>query len=465
MVENNFCENLIISYVFPPADDVSGIVQAKRILTDKKLVDIIVTDGGNNLSFDFAEFTKEYINEKIVIGMNGKRMDFPKTILEFIDKAMGELESRNHNYNTISSICWRVSNHLLALEYKFKHPDVFWSAEFSDPMLYDIFNEVRYHKLDDAKYINHLNEELSKLGNYSLIENPSNLYFIVEYLTYLFADEVIFTNENQREIMLSQHPVDVYDMVMSKSRICPVPTLDSKYYYLNEADVDLDENYINIAFFGTYYPNRHFESIFYAFDSLNHKYKDKIKLHMYVSDTKFVKDLIEGLDIKDNIVINEIVDYLDFLNLTTKFDVLIATDLVTHDNFKINPYLPSKIADYAGSGRDIWMIYEKGSVMSKSDIKYKSDVRDYSTSRDVLIDILEDYGYVDENLSYDEYYFDKRLTLLNEYLSSKDLEMNKLKSQINKLKAKNKKLEKTNNEILSSNSWKITKPLRNFRNR
>ena len=241
--------------------------------------------------------------------------------------------------------------------------------------------------------------------------------------------------------------------------------MDSKYYYLNEADVDLDENYINIAFFGTYYPNRHFESIFYAFDSLNHKYKDKIKLHMYVSDTKFVKDLIEGLDIKENIVINEIVDYLDFLNLTTKFDVLIATDLVTHDNFKINPYLPSKIADYTGSGRDIWMIYEKGSVMSKSDIKYKSDVRDYSTSRDVLIDILEDHGYVDENLSYDEYYFDKRLTLLNEYLSSKDLEMNKLKAQINKLKAKNKKLEKTNNEIISSNSWKITKPLRNFRNR
>ena len=59
-----------------------------------------------------------------------------------------------------------------------------------------------------------------------------------------------------------------------------------------------------------------------------------------------------------NDLFSDFAEYLDFLNLTTKFDVLIATDLSTYDNFKINPYLPSKIADYTGSGRDIWMIYE-----------------------------------------------------------------------------------------------------------
>lgn len=457
MVANNGCENLIISYLFPPADDISGIVQAKRILTDKKLVDIVVTDSGNDLSFDFAEVTEEYINEKIIIEMNDEPMDFPKGILLFIEKGMEELEKRNNNYKKISSISWRVSNHFLALEYKFRHPEVFWSAEFSDPMLYDIFNKKRNTKLDDITYITRLNEEISKLGDYPLIENPSNLYFVVEYLTYLFADEVIFTNENQREVMLCQFPVDIYDKVMSKSRICPIPTLDDKYYHLNEVDAKIDDSFINIAFFGSYYPKRHFESIFYAFDSLHHKYKDKIKLHMYVSNTRFLKELIKGLDIGESIVINEIVDYLDFLNLTTKFDVLIATDLSTQNNFKVNPYLPSKISDYMGSGRDIWMINEKGSVMSKYDVKYTSDIRDYSTSRDVLIEILKDYGYVDENVSFDEYYFDKRLTMLNEYLHLKYLRMERIKAQ-------NKKLKQVNDEISSSNSWKITKPLRKFRN-
>jgi len=128
--------------------------------------------------------------------MNGMPMDYPDTVLLFVEKGMGVLNNRDKDYKLISCICWRVSNHLLALEYKFKHPEVFWSAEFSDPMLYDIFNKKRDVKLDDVTYVNRLNEEISKLGDYPLLENRPNLYFIVEYLAYLFADEIIFTNEN-----------------------------------------------------------------------------------------------------------------------------------------------------------------------------------------------------------------------------------------------------------------------------
>lgn len=413
MCENNSSETIIISYMFPPSDDVSGIVQAKKILADKKKVDILVSDSGSK-SFDgLTDFTDELINERIIIVMNNEPLDYPKTIFEFVEKGMVEIENRNQSYKKISSICWRLANHFLALEYKLKHPDVFWSAEFSDPMLYDIFNEKRYDKIDNKQYVDKINSEILKLGNYPPIENPANLYFIVEYLTYLFADEVIFTNENQREVMLSQHPIDVYDMVMEKSRILSSPAMDDKYYHIKEKYVNIYEKDINIAYFGTYYANRNFESLFYAFDSLNHKYKDKIKFHMYVQNSELLKELVHGLDIEKNITIHKTVDYLEFLNLTTKFDILLVNDLVTGDNFKINPYLPSKIADYAGSGKDIWIIYEKGSVMSKTDVRYKSDAMDYSTSRDVLVKILEDNGFIDENLTYDDTYFIKRLTLLN----------------------------------------------------
>ena len=415
MSDKSSSENLIISYLFPPSDDVSGIVQAKRILAEKKIVDIVVSDSEYNSFFKLDEFSNEYINEKIIIEMNGEPTDYIQTIFEFIKKAMVEIEKKNTNYNRISSICWRLANHFLALEYKFKHPDVFWSAEFSDPMLYTIFNEERYDKLDNQEYIDRINKEILKLGGYPLIENPTNLYFIVEYLTYLFADEIVFTNINQREIMLSQLPVDVYDMVMKKSQITPVPTLDENYYHINETVVDIDENDINIAYFGSYYANRNFESIFYAFDSLNHKYKDKLKFHMYIQNPEFLKEIAKGMEIENNMIVYDIVDYLEFLNLTTKFDILLANDLVTRDNFKINPYLPSKLADYAGSGNDIWIIYEKGSIMSKADVKYKSHAQNYSTSRDVLIKILEDRGFADEDISFDENYFDKRLTLFNEY--------------------------------------------------
>ena len=262
--------------------------------------------------------------------------------------------------------------------------------------------------------------------------------------------------------MLSQHPVDVYDMVFKKSEIIQVPTLDEKYYHLSEMDVDLDEDDINIAYFGAYYPNRHFESIFYAFDSLNHKFRDKLKFHFYFSDTKLLKELIKGLDIESNMIIHDIVDFFDFLNLTTKFDVLIVNDLVTKGNFKINPYLPSKIADYEGSGNDIWAIYESGSVASKSDVRYKSDVSDYSTSRQTLVRILEDRGFIDENLSFDEDYIDKRLTLFNESLSLKHDEIIRLNKEIKKLKSKNKKLKKTNKKLSSSEGSKIKNAIKKW---
>lgn len=458
MSDKSSSENLIISYLFPPSDDVSGIVQAKRILAEKKIVDIVVSDSEYNSFFKLDEFSNEYINEKIIIEMNGEPTDYIQTIFEFIKKAMVEIEKKNTNYNRISSICWRLANHFLALEYKFKHPDVFWSAEFSDPMLYTIFNEERYDKLDNQEYIDRINKEILKLGGYPLIENPTNLYFIVEYLTYLFADEIVFTNINQREIMLSQLPVDVYDMVMKKSQITPVPTLDENYYHINETVVDIDENDINIAYFGSYYANRNFESIFYAFDSLNHKYKDKLKFHMYIQNPEFLKEIAKGMEIENNMIVYDIVDYLEFLNLTTKFDILLANDLVTRDNFKINPYLPSKLADYAGSGNDIWIIYEKGSIMSKADVKYKSNAQNYSTSRDVLIKILEDRGFADEDISFDENYFDKRLTLFNEYYS----ELDELKVKVKELEAKNEKLQKDNAPKSKDN--KIKKHLRKLKN-
>ena len=456
------CETLVIAYLFPPSDDVSGIVQAKRILADKKTVDIVVSDSGNDLSVKLANFANEYVNEKIIVPMGERPMDYPGSIIYFIDKAMDILEEKNTNYKEIYSICWRLSNHFLALEYKLKHPDVFWTAEFSDPMLYDIFNKEVYTKFNYPDYIDRINREIAELGDYQLVEKPTNMYFIVEYLTYLFADKVVFTNENQREVMLSQHPVDVYDMVFKKSEILQVPTLDEKYYHISEVDVDIDKGDINIAYFGAYYPNRHFESIFYAFDSLNHKFKDKIKFHFYVSNTDLLKELIRGLDIEDNMIIHDIVDYFDFLNLTTKFDVLLVNDLVTKGNFKINPYLPSKIADYEGSGNDVWAICESGSVASKSDVRYKSDVSDYSTSRQALLRIIEDRGFVDENVSFDENYIDKRLTLFNESFNLKHDEIIRLNNELKRLKSKNKKLKKTNEELSSSSGFKIKNAIKKF---
>ena len=429
-------DELVISFLFPPSDYVSGITVSKRIIENKKIVDVLHSKTKKSKNNPLSEVLDEFVNDRIIVDMDCD-VDWTDCIFKFVNKG---LKSIKKDYSKIYSRSWLMSNHFLASEYKFRNESVFWTAEFSDPLIYDISNKEKTYEqmvVDNEGYIKKINKCIADLdGNYSLIENKSSAYFIAEYLVYLFADKIIFTNENQREVMLKQFPLDVYDLVLSKSEIKPHPTLSDKYYHLDETKLKLDDDYINIAYFGSdYYGKRHFEGLFYAFESLNHKYKDKIRLYFFIKDKKLLKRLTSGLTFNDNIKIKKPLNYLKFLNATTKFDILIVNDVTTEGNYEINPYLPSKLSDYLGSSTDIWAISEKGSTLSKADVKYKSNIHDYESSRDVLLEILNDYGFIDENFNFDEYY-NQRLTFLNE-LYEKEFRKNlKLKKELKELKSK-----------------------------
>lgn len=431
-------DELVISFLFPPSDNVSGITVSKRIIENNEIVDVLQAKCKNNPNSKFNECIDEYIGERIIIDTDCDS-DWAKCIFESVKLAMPAIKK---DYKKIYSRSWLMTNHFLAFECKLKNSAVFWKAEFSDPLIYDLSNKPKTYKqmlIDDTVYINKINDQINLLNesndsSFPLVENNSSAYFVAEYLVYLFADEIIFTNENQREIMLRQFPVDVYDFVLDKSEIKSHPTLDEKYYHIAESELDLNNEYINLAYFGSdYYGKRHFEPLFFALESLNHKYKEKIKLHIFINDKKLLKELISTLSVSDNIIIRKPLKYLEFLNATTKFDVLVVNDVVTDGVYDINPYLPSKLSDYLGSSMDIWAISESGSPLSKREVKYKSDIHDFESCGEALAEILNDKGYVDENYSFDEYYHN-RLTSLNE-LYEKEFRKNvKLKKQLKELK-------------------------------
>ena len=437
---------LVISYYFPPSDNISGIVLSKRIINNNKQVDVITTSHGES-------FVDEYVKNRFVVDINHTK-DSPKAIFEFIDKSMDIIDNE---YESVVSRSWEMSNHFLALEYKFKNPDTYWKAEFSDPLLHDIDNKIntkKKHKIDDKEFFSHVNRKIQELGDFPLLENLSSTFFTIEYLTFLFADEIVFTNANQRDLMLKQFPIDLTDYVFKKSTISPHPSLPGQYYYKRKSDVELDSECINIAYFGEwYYGKRHFESIFYALDSLNHKFKDKIRFYIFISNEKLLNDL----KVSDNIIVKKPLDYLTFLNATTKFDILLVNDLSTKDSWQLNPYLPSKVSDYMGSTSDIWAITEKGSSLDLMDLKYKSDIYDYSTSADVLVQILEDRGFVDNEYTLNDDYYVKRLTYLNELLEKSYNKNENLKKENRQMKNKIREL--------SSQDKKIIKTFKNIKNK
>jgi len=453
------CDELYVSLLFPPADYVSGITVFKRIVQDSKPVDVLQSSFQSKNFERLNEYVDEYVNNRIIIDMDCK-VDWTECIFKFINKGLNEVKKK---YKRIYSRSWLMANHFLASEYKFLNPEVFWTAEFSDPLMYDLNNHPKNYKemiIDDEAYFSKVNNQIKRLNDiknvdFPLIENKLSAYYVAEYLVYLFADRIIFTNQNQAEVMLNQFPVDMREFVFDKMEIEMHPTLPSEFYGISDANLNLDENCINFAYFGNdYYSKRHFESLFYSVEALNHKFKDKIRIYLFISNDNLLKKLIPS----DRFIVKKPLEYLDYLNATTEFDVLIVNDVITKGNYEINPYLPSKLSDYLGSGSEIWALYEDGSSLSRFDLKYKSEISNYEACLKELVDILDDFGYGDDDYSIDSYYMNSRLTDLNELYEK---EFNSKQS----LKRKVKKLKKENEDFSSSNSWKITRPLRYLKNK
>lgn len=177
-------------------------------------------------------------------------------------------------------------------------------------------------------------------------------------------------------------------MLTKKSLIERHPTLKEEFYDLIESEYVPDDNYVNLAYFGRDYGIRNLNDVFQALSVLNNDYRNKCRIHIFTYNVDEFKKSIEDDSILENLEINPYVSFLEYLNLTTKFDCLIVNDAHKEG---INPYLPSKFSDYIGSGNNIWAIYEEGSTLSKLDLKYKSIRGNINSIIQTLEQIIKDH--------------------------------------------------------------------------
>ena len=451
---------LIITYAFPPTNTTTSNVVAKRILSEKKNVDVICA----SLDDMPKDFTLEKVVLQYVVNKYTVASDFStdwNNILNFVNEGIKLI----NNYDKIYSRANFVHSHFLALEYKLNNPETFWRAEFSDPLIYTFGNRHLSGKLEDKEYVDKINKIL-KEKDMELISTEDDINCVCEYLTFIFADEIIFTNESQKEVMIDTLPFKIN--INEKYTISPHPTLEEKYYHVKEINYPLDKNYINFAYFGVIFSNRAFEDFINAFDNISDKYKDKIRLHLFTPN-RILFEQVLNKELLDKTTFNNNIDYLEFLNLSTKFDVLIVEDSFTKGHFIKNPYLPSKISDYNGSNTTIWAICEEGSEMSKLDIEYKSYINDFNSNIDTLNSIMYEKTKMPIKVSSNDEneYKKQRATHLTQKIielidvCESEFEKDKhYEAQINELTQKIQILEKENSEILNSNSWKMTKNLR-----
>ena len=105
--------------------------------------------------------------------------------------------------------------------------------------------------------------------NITLNHKKVTTEYLCELLPFLFADEIIFTNENQQKIMINKFPLEdngninnLKDFIIERSVINPQPTLNKDAYESFKSNYELNDEYINFAYFGLFYGTRNFEDVF-----------------------------------------------------------------------------------------------------------------------------------------------------------------------------------------------------------
>lgn len=325
-----FCHN------FPPFIDASSMVASKRLSKISELEDDIISwdviqanmVGNREIDKFYQMFYAQYQYTNI-IRTNEKKAYFNEKSQYLWGKNAFEI-IKDNEYDYIYSRSLWAGSHVAASMYKKIHPNAIWYAEFSDPIYKDTSNSVRpvakkYEK--EEAFLNTFWKDL-------------------EDDVFINADKIIFTNNNQMKYMTNR--IKTYD-ISNKCLVLNQPVIDNKYCKIINSDYYLDNSKINIGYFGTFYANRNQNDLMTFLKNPN------IVMHVFTNESNIKEE--------KNLKINKQVSNLEFLNIASKMDYLFLNDI----NFKgnINPYLPSKLADYISTKTPIIAKVYKGTELYK----------------------------------------------------------------------------------------------------
>ena len=388
-------KRLVISYCFPPYADTAGNVAAKQIAVEGELVDVL---SANMERVRTKDASTKLIAAKYIAHHEELRVDpsfsswpliarFARTALRSATK----LQKENGRYASLYSRALWSGSHVAAALVKIKFPNIGWEAEFSDPLRKGVNGADRPGRITWGPTTNALRKVVSN-SPWSEIEMGTH-FALTEAATMILADNLIFTNENQRKVMLEGYPESFQRMAVSKSTIRPHANPSSELFKLANAQHILDGTKINIGYFGNFYENRGIGPVLEALEQLPADVCRRFALHVFCNNPEKVRLLKITQGISAEVHTHHYLQYLEFLATLNKFDVLLVNDVeMTGSEFDVNPFLPSKYSDYAASDASIWGIVTAGSPLDGKPMQYRSYQSDHESITRELYKMLEELG-------------------------------------------------------------------------
>lgn len=378
--------DLAVAYAFPPFADTSAVVAAKRIRQTGRIVDVVSNDLGRVRKTDesLRRIAGPFTAREATVSATAAFANWAGWEAYARDglKAVRRWTAESGAYHRVYSRAQFAASHLLAALVKLEFPETEWTAEFSDPLSRDIHNVPRPTQIPATPMVTKLRAALDRLG--LAAPSSASAFQWLEEIPYLLADRLVFTNPNQLEHMLSYADPAVVDSVRAKAVVAPHPTLDRHLYDIAPSPYALDPKLVNLAYFGNFYETRGLDDLLTAIAQSGADVRDRIRLHVFTSKPQPLAEAAEQLGIAAHVAAGPYVGFLEFLNLTTRFDCLIVNDASTRDSHAVNPYLPSKWSDYRGSGTPVWGIVELGSPLSGQPLDHLTEIGDVAAAGEVL---------------------------------------------------------------------------------
>lgn len=385
-------KDLVIAYCFAPFSDTSAIVAAKAVAERRRVVDVITNDmtGVRRVDPSAGALVDRWIDTQHTIDSPPSFAGWAQ-ISQFAAKAVSVADRgdvRAGGYETVYSRALWVGSHLAAALFKLDHWSVRWTAEFSDPLRTDATGALRAGELQDDEVSRRLVRAIESRG--FDVPSGASLFELIEDATYALADEIIFTNENQRDYMLAMVSPRLRQHALSTSRVRPHPVPPEYAYGLQDSGYSVSSSTVDIAYFGSFYSNRGLSDVLVAMRNLPAADRTLVRLHLFCSSPEAVRGEVDGLGLSQNVVVNPYLPYLEFLSASRLFDALVVNDVERPSSMTVNPFLPSKVSDYAGSGRPVWAIYDQGSPLSSFPARYRSAIGNSAAMVADLQEIVRD---------------------------------------------------------------------------
>lgn len=383
---------LVIAYNFLPYADTGAIVAAKRIRKLGQPVDVVAhkMDGIRQKDANHHAIAQPYVQFLASIDGAASFASY-RGISDFCRDGMQRIASwqaMGRKYKELYSRAVWPASHFLAALYKIRNPEVFWVAEFSDPIQLDSSGKFRSSPIAHDSLVDEILSAVDESDRLILASNL-NVYFWAEHLTYILADKLIFTNANQLKVMAGYADSKVLGVLKSKSVVSEQPTLEPSFYRVQESGLELESRVVNIGYFGEFYATRNLDEVLESLSASPEAVRSKVRLHIFTSDSAATRESLRRFaNIESVVQVKRSLGYFQFLSALTEFDCLIVNDAKTDDCHEVNPYLPSKLSDYRGAGTRIWAVVEDGSVLSTLNHDHVTSVGDVAAAAATLAELV-----------------------------------------------------------------------------